>query len=83
MSFTCVTYVFKKGETCFLMNGPSSDLPSSQGVSAGDGDNRKDTSNQSCRKQPLLLQSSRLIFHQSTHIYTLPAPLIFPKELRG
>ena len=43
-----------KGEIRFLMKGPSSDPPSSQGIPGG-GDNRKDTSNRSYRKHPLLL----------------------------
>jgi hypothetical protein len=39
----------------------------------GDGDNREDMSNRSYRKQPLLLYSNHLMFHQSTHTYVLPA----------
>ena len=50
---------------------PSSDPPSSQGISrgGGDGDNRKDTSYRSYRKHPLLLQSSHMMFQQSTHTH--------------
>ena len=46
----------------------------------GDRDNREDTSIRISRKQPLFLQSSHLMFHQSVHTYILSGSLTLPKR---
>jgi len=44
-----------------------------------DGKKREDSSNGNYRKQPILSQSSHLMFHQSTKSCILPAAVILPK----
>jgi hypothetical protein len=59
---------------------PSSD-PASQGISRRGGGAADVKLNY--RKQSLLLYSSHLMFHQSTHNYILPAALLHQKDSRG